>query len=49
MKGMLTGPVTILCWSFVRDDARLARDDGVAQEYGFGGEGRAIAIAMTDI
>src|SRR6201999_1498418 len=20
MKGMLTGPVTILCWSFVRDD-----------------------------
>ena len=24
MKGMLTGPVTILCWSFVRDD--LPRD-----------------------
>lgn len=24
MKGMLTGPVTILCWSFVRDD--LSRD-----------------------
>lgn len=20
MKGMLTGPVTILCWSFVRED-----------------------------
>lgn len=24
MKGMLTGPVTILCWSFVRDDAPRA-------------------------
>lgn len=23
MKGMLTGPVTILCWSFVRDDQPL--------------------------
>jgi 5-methyltetrahydropteroyltriglutamate--homocysteine methyltransferase len=22
MKGMLTGPVTILCWSFVRDDQK---------------------------
>ena len=20
MKGMLTGPITILCWSFVRND-----------------------------
>lgn len=25
MKGMLTGPVTMLCWSFVRDD--IPRDD----------------------
>ncbi|HEY7630487.1 MAG TPA: 5-methyltetrahydropteroyltriglutamate--homocysteine S-methyltransferase [Thermoleophilaceae bacterium] len=25
MKGMLTGPVTILQWSFVRDDSRAAR------------------------
>jgi len=25
MKGMLTGPVTMLCWSFVRDD--LSRED----------------------
>lgn len=25
MKGMLTGPVTILAWSFVRDDQPLAR------------------------
>ena len=24
MKGMLTGPVTILCWSFVRDDQPLS-------------------------
>lgn len=24
MKGMLTGPVTILCWSFVRDDIERA-------------------------
>lgn len=24
MKGMLTGPVTILCWSFVRDDMERA-------------------------
>ena len=24
VKGMLTGPVTILCWSFVRDDLPLA-------------------------
>ncbi len=24
VKGMLTGPVTILCWSFVRDDQPLA-------------------------
>ncbi|HQP30903.1 MAG TPA: 5-methyltetrahydropteroyltriglutamate--homocysteine S-methyltransferase [Deltaproteobacteria bacterium] len=24
MKGMLTGPVTILCWSFVRDDCERA-------------------------
>ena len=23
VKGMLTGPVTILCWSFVRDDQPL--------------------------
>ena len=26
MKGMLTGPVTILQWSFVRDDQPRARD-----------------------
>ena len=32
VKGMLTGPVTILNWSFVRDD--LARAD-VAQQIGF--------------
>lgn len=25
VKGMLTGPVTILCWSFVRDDQPLER------------------------
>ena len=24
LKGMLTGPITILCWSFVRDDLPLA-------------------------
>ena len=24
VKGMLTGPVTILCWSFVRDDLSRA-------------------------
>ncbi len=36
MKGMLTGPVTILCWSFVRDD--LPRAD-VCQQ---------IALAIRD-
>ena len=36
VKGMLTGPVTILCWSFVRDD--LARDEVCTQ----------IALAMRD-
>ncbi len=36
MKGMLTGPVTILCWSFPRDD--LARDV-IAQQ---------IALAIRD-
>jgi len=36
MKGMLTGPVTILCWSFVRDD--LPRDEVCRQ----------IALAMRD-
>ena len=36
MKGMLTGPVTILCWSFPRDD--LAREDIAAQ----------IALAIRD-
>lgn len=36
MKGMLTGPVTILCWSFVRDD--LPRDQ-VCQQ---------IALAILD-
>ncbi|MBI9048235.1 MAG: 5-methyltetrahydropteroyltriglutamate--homocysteine S-methyltransferase [Anaerolineaceae bacterium] len=36
MKGMLTGPVTILCWSFVRDD--LARS-AVCQQ---------IALAIRD-
>jgi methionine synthase II (cobalamin-independent) len=30
VKGMLTGPVTILAWSFVRDDRQLA--DTAAQE-----------------
>ena len=33
MKGMLTGPVTILCWSFVRDDlprAEVCRQIGLA-------------------
>jgi 5-methyltetrahydropteroyltriglutamate--homocysteine methyltransferase len=30
VKGMLTGPVTILAWSFVRDDQQLA--DTAAQE-----------------
>jgi 5-methyltetrahydropteroyltriglutamate--homocysteine methyltransferase len=29
MKGMLTGPVTILCWSFVRDD--IAREQVALQ------------------
>lgn len=29
MKGMLTGPVTILCWSFVRDD--MEREDVTRQ------------------
>jgi 5-methyltetrahydropteroyltriglutamate--homocysteine methyltransferase len=32
MKGMLTGPVTILCWSFVRDD--IPRGD-VCYQIGF--------------
>ena len=36
MKGMLTGPVTILCWSFVRND--LSRDKVCRQ----------IALAMRD-
>ena len=36
MKGMLTGPVTILCWSFVRND--LPRDQVCRQ----------IALAMRD-
>ncbi|MGV8080326.1 MAG: 5-methyltetrahydropteroyltriglutamate--homocysteine S-methyltransferase [Syntrophales bacterium] len=36
MKGMLTGPVTILCWSFVRDD--LDRADVCRQ----------IALALRD-
>ena len=36
MKGMLTGPVTILCWSFVRDD--LPRADVCRQ----------IALALRD-
>ncbi len=36
MKGMLTGPVTILCWSFVRDD--LERADVCRQ----------IALALRD-
>ena len=36
MKGMLTGPVTILCWSFVRDD--LPRREVCRQ----------IALAMRD-
>jgi 5-methyltetrahydropteroyltriglutamate--homocysteine methyltransferase len=36
MKGMLTGPVTILCWSFVRDD--LPRADVCRQ----------IALAIRD-
>lgn len=36
MKGMLTGPVTILCWSFVRDD--LPRDQVCRQ----------IALALRD-
>ncbi len=36
MKGMLTGPVTILCWSFVRDD--LDRSEVCKQ----------IALAMRD-
>jgi 5-methyltetrahydropteroyltriglutamate--homocysteine methyltransferase len=36
MKGMLTGPVTILCWSFVRDD--LTRADVCRQ----------IALAIRD-
>ncbi|MEF2230591.1 MAG: 5-methyltetrahydropteroyltriglutamate--homocysteine S-methyltransferase [Pseudodesulfovibrio sp.] len=36
MKGMLTGPVTILCWSFVRDD--LPRAEVCRQ----------IALAMRD-
>jgi 5-methyltetrahydropteroyltriglutamate--homocysteine methyltransferase len=30
VKGMLTGPVTILAWSFVRDDQQVA--DTAAQE-----------------
>ena len=33
MKGMLTGPVTILCWSFVRND--LPRED-VCRQIGLG-------------
>jgi 5-methyltetrahydropteroyltriglutamate--homocysteine methyltransferase len=36
MKGMLTGPVTILCWSFVRDDLERAEVC------------RQIALAMRD-
>ncbi|MDR2441004.1 MAG: 5-methyltetrahydropteroyltriglutamate--homocysteine S-methyltransferase [Planctomycetaceae bacterium] len=36
MKGMLTGPVTILCWSFVRDD--ISRADVCRQ----------IALAIRD-
>ncbi len=36
MKGMLTGPVTILCWSFVRND--IGRDEVCRQ----------IALAMRD-
>lgn len=36
MKGMLTGPVTILCWSFLRDD--LSRES-IAQQ---------IALAIRD-
>lgn len=36
VKGMLTGPVTILCWSFVRDDLALEQ---VAQQ---------IALAISD-
>lgn len=36
MKGMLTGPVTILCWSFVRDD--LEREDVCRQ----------LALALRD-
>ena len=36
MKGMLTGPVTILNWSFVRDD--LARGEVSKQ----------IAVALSD-
>ena len=36
MKGMLTGPVTMLCWSFVRDDIPLRE---VAQQ---------IALALRD-
>lgn len=36
MKGMLTGPVTILCWSFVRDDQPL------------GETCRQIALAIRD-
>jgi 5-methyltetrahydropteroyltriglutamate--homocysteine methyltransferase len=36
MKGMLTGPVTILCWSFVRND--MPRDEACRQ----------IALAMRD-
>ncbi|MGE4553671.1 MAG: 5-methyltetrahydropteroyltriglutamate--homocysteine S-methyltransferase [Desulfovibrionaceae bacterium] len=36
MKGMLTGPVTILCWSFVRDDQPRAET------------ARQIALAIRD-
>ena len=36
MKGMLTGPVTILCWSFVRDD--LEREEVCRQ----------LALALRD-
>ncbi|MDO4550323.1 MAG: 5-methyltetrahydropteroyltriglutamate--homocysteine S-methyltransferase [Planctomycetia bacterium] len=36
MKGMLTGPITILCWSFVRDDMERSE---VAKQ---------IALAMRD-
>ncbi|PCH96019.1 MAG: 5-methyltetrahydropteroyltriglutamate--homocysteine S-methyltransferase [Gammaproteobacteria bacterium] len=36
VKGMLTGPVTILCWSFVRDD--LSREQVATQ----------IALAISD-